>query len=738
MARKKQNKTINTESKAKTKSEKKTEVITEKKNKPSKNKTNANDISSSKIKLFFVGMRSDPKGTLKLTYNFIKRFAHNNRMFILYVLFNVLNGFLLRFLTANENNNAFNLDALLADFSVVVLFGSLSYFMKNKKYNYLRALTIIFSIICVINSVYYTYYTSFTSITLLSIVKYSTSIGDAIFENVLQLKDFIYILAPITYMFIHRRYIKNKYFETTDYYERDKQKAIGFIAIGILSLGIFFSTCTSTDIGRLDKQWNREYIVMKYGIFIYHINDLIKSLEPKFVSIFGYDEAMKNFNNYFSNEDYKKYSGTNEYTNKLAGKNVLVIHAESIQNFLIDLKFNGQEVTPNLNKLAHKSLYFNNFYTQVSVGTSSDTEFTFNTSLMPAKYGTAFSNYFDKQYVSTPALLRDKGYYTYSLHGNNGDFWNRRIMHQNLGYDNLYAKNTYDIDEVIGLGISDASFFRQSIEKMKTINSEHEKWFSYVITLSNHTPFSNLDKYGEFDVDIKTDEIDPETGEPKSYPYMEGTKLGRYLKSAHYADYALGLYLDGLEEAGLLENTAIVLFGDHDARLPQADFNRLYNYDITTDDILPETDPNYKEFGEYQYELNRKTPLIIWSKDRESEAKTVSYYMGMYDVMPTLGNMLGFSNPYALGHDIFNIKDDNIIVFHTSNWLTKDMYYSAQKNEGFTISEGVISEDYISKNNKYAEDLLKVSNDILIYDLIRNSNTQASEVNEQELMEGVQ
>ena len=692
----------------------------------------------SKIKTFFMGMRSNPKETLKLTYRFCKKFAFNNRMFLLFVLFNVFNGFLLRFQTANENNNAFNLDPLLADLAIVLFLGSFSYLMKKRKYGYLRTVTIILSIICIINSVYYTYYTSFSSVTLLSIVKYSTSIGDAIFENVAQLKDFVYLIAPLVYMFIHRRYVKSNYFSKTDFFEKDRQKAFGCFVVGAMSLALFFSTCTATDIGRLDKQWNREYIVMKCGIYLYHINDLIKSLEPKFVSIFGYDNAMKNFNDYFSSEDRKKYEGTNEYTNMFAGKNVITIHAESIQQFLIDLKFNGEEVTPNLNKLAHNGLYFDNFYTQVSVGTSSDTEFTFNTSLMPAKYGTAFSNYFDKEYVSVPALLKEKGYYTCSMHGNTGDFWNRRIMHENLGYDNLYAKNTYDIDEVIGLGISDESFFRQSAEKLKKISEEHDKWYDYVITLSNHTPFSNVDKYGEFDVDIKTDQIDPETGEQLVYPYMEGTKLGRYFKSAHYADQALGHFLEALEAEGLMENTLIVIFGDHDARLPISEFNRLYNYDPTTDDILPETDPNYKEFGEYQYELNRKTPLIMYAKGNEKNAKTISYYMGMYDLMPTLGNMMGFTNPYALGHDIFNIKDENIIVFHTSNWLTKDMYYSAQKNEGYTIGEGVISEDYIAKNNVYAENLLKVSNDILIYDLIRNSNKQASEVNEQELMEGVQ
>ena len=43
------------------------------------------------------------------------------------------------------------------------------------------------------------------------------------------------------------------------------------------------------------------------------------------------------------------------------------------------MKFNNQEVTPNLNKLASEGLYFSNFYSQVGVGTSSDAEFTFST-----------------------------------------------------------------------------------------------------------------------------------------------------------------------------------------------------------------------------------------------------------------------------------------------------------------------------------------------------------------------
>src|SRR5699024_10397094 len=97
------------------------------------------------------------------------------------------------------------------------------------------------------------------------------------------------------------------------------------------------------------------------------------------------------------------------------GKNVIVIHAESIQQFVIGMSFNGEELTPNLNKLASESIYFDNFYSQVSVGTSSDAEFTSFTSLMPTNTGTAFVSYFDRTYVSMQSLLSDTGYYTFFM-----------------------------------------------------------------------------------------------------------------------------------------------------------------------------------------------------------------------------------------------------------------------------------------------------------------------------------
>lgn len=204
---------------------------------------------------------------------------------------------------------------------------------------------------------------------------------------------------------------------------------------------------------------------------------------------------------------------------------------------------------------------------------------------------------------------------------------------------------------------------------------------------------------------------------------MEGTKLGNYFKSVHYADAALGEFLQALEENGLLENTVFVLYGDHDARLPKKDYQRLLNYDKETDGLLDKEDEGYQEFDSYQYELNRKVPLIIWTKDKQFN-KEITNVMGMYDVLPTLGNMLGIENKYALGHDIFNINEDNIVVFPNGNWLTNKIYYNSQKGEYLSLDGEAISEEYIIAKNKYSEELLNVSNNMIVFDLLNEDKSE--------------
>ncbi len=663
---------------------------------------------------------------IKSTKNKTIAYIKTNILFATFVMTSVINATLLRYLTVK---NYLDFRPMLADLCVVLIIGAFGYFLKPKhQFKYYFSWSIFFTIICIINSMYYTNFLSFVSASLLATSLQLKTVGDAVVQNVIEIKDFCYLWQIVAMLFVNRALKKKDYYQRVSKIENGKIRALNTLVAGLIILGFFISMLNSTDISRLGKQWNREFLVMRFGLYTYQGNDLIASIKPQISPLFGYDEKARAFREYYAG--LENTATQNKYTNVFKGKNVIVIHAESIQNFLLDTQFNGEDVTPTLKKLASEGLYFSNFYAQESVGTSSDSEFTFNTSLMPTTSGTVFVNYWDRDYVTTPKLLKEQGYYTFSMHGNNGSMWNRNVVHPKLGYDYFfnYSKD-FEIDEKLGLGLTDKSFFRQAVPKIKAISEENKNFYGLLIMLTNHTPFNDKGKaYSDFEVDYKYEKVNEETKEVEvvSAPYMEGTKLGNYFKSAHYADEALGQFIEDMDEAGLLDNTVLVIYGDHDAKLKKSEYDRFYNYNPETDELRSSDDPEYKKVDFYQYELNRKVPFIIWTKDHKYKEE-VTKVMGMYDVQPTLGNMFGFHNPYALGHDIFSV-DDNVVVFPDGNWLTNSIYYNAQKGESLSLqADEPISDDYINHYNEHAENVISVSDSIIIYDLIKKT-TEAEDL----------
>lgn len=662
-------------------------------------------------KLFKKG-KNDTKSLIKG----LKKYFKSNILFTVFVITSLINSMVLRAFTVK---NGFAISPLLADLFFLLCVGAFGYLIKPKhRYKYYFTFTIIFTAVCMINSMYYTNYSSFVSVSLIATSLQLVGVSDAL-ENVIQVHDFVYLWAIFAMWFTNKKLKNLGYYSKPCKPSENKLSVLKTLLAAFIILGFFLSTVTGTDLSRLYKQWNREYVVMKFGTYVYQVNDVIASLKPQISPLFGYDKAVKEFKEYYS--ENKTEHEDNKYTDIYKDKNVIVIHAESIQNWLIGTEINGQEITPTLNKLSKEGLYFNNFYAQESVGTSSDTEFTMTTSLLPASSGTVFVSYWDRKYVAIPQLMNGLGYYTFSMHANKGNFWNREVMHKQLGYDNFYYyTKDYDIDETIGLGLSDKSFFKQSVPKIKAVSEKYDKFYGLLIMLTNHTPFNDINSHSTLDLTYKYTKTNPETGEKTEVvnDYLEGTVLGNYIKSAHYADEALGLLLDELDKEGLLDNTVFVLYGDHDAKLQKSQYDYYYNYDPETDGTLDKNNPNYKEFTKYDYELNRKVPFIIWTKDNQQKT-TINEVMGMYDVLPTLGNMFGFSSPYALGHDIFSVKD-NFVPFPNGNWVTNKMYYDSQKGEGILIDKDAsISSDYIEDNTEKAEKMVSVSNSIIVHDLIK-------------------
>lgn len=651
----------------------------------------------------------------------IKKYASTNILFISYIIITLLIGFLLRLFTIGT---PIYFKAFLSDFMVSLLIGAFGYLFKPKyQFTYFFIWIIFATFLAIGNTIYYQFYQSFLSVNLISTASMLGAVDDSLYDK-LHITQFLYIIFPIIFFGIHKFLSKKNYYFEVEKTEKGKRNFIYSVATsGVIICSLLF-TLNATDTSRLVKQWNREWLVQKFGLYTYTANDLIQSIQPHLNTLFGYDEAARKFRNFYSCKAEEKIS-SNKYTNAFKDKNVIFIHAESMQNFLVNLKINGKEVTPNLNKLAKEGIYFDRFYPQISVGTSSDTEFTLNTGLMPSSSGTVFVNYYNRTYYALPKYFNDMGYYTFSAHANNADYWNRKTMHHTLGYQDFYAKDSYIVPSDtsdpnwVGLGLSDKSFFNQLVPILKNIKENHKKFYGTVITLSNHSPFNDLEKYDPFDVTMKYTVTD-ENGKKKEAvaTYLEGSSMGNYIRSAHYADAALGEFIQLLKDNDLTKDTIIILYGDHEARLNKKQFNLLYNYDPNTNDIKSEDDPTYVSMENYNYDLLKNTPLIMWNVDKKYRRK-VSSAMGMYDVLPTIANMFGFKDKYGLGHDIFS-DNEKIVVFPNGNVLTDKVYYSNLNDEYVALSDEPINSDYISRLKDYANQILDVSNGIVLHDLIKN------------------
>lgn len=654
-----------------------------------------------------------------------KKYISTNILFLSYVGLAVLIGMLLRILTVGFE---ISIKPILGDLTITIILGSFGYFFKPKnQFRYFFALLLFFTFLGAGNLIYYTWYKSFLSLSLVDSLKMVGEVKGAFWDK-LSLIDIVFLIFPAVLIFVHKKLNKIKY-----YFEIKGSKKMFFrtLIAGGSVLFLTLASLTATDLSRIVKQWNREYIVQSFGLYTYTFNDVIQSLQPKINTLFGYDAAAKEFRDFYVEEIKNRNVSDNKYTNIFEGKNLLVIHAESIQSFLINLEINGTEITPNLNKLATSSLYFSKFYPQISTGTSSDTEFTFETGLMPSTSGITFVSYFDREYEGIANILDKKGYYTFSMHANNGDYWNRNTMYKSLGYQKYYSENSFDVtpENTIGLGLSDKEFFNQIIPMLNDIKSKNKSYYGKIITLTNHSPFDAGLQVNDLDLTMSYSYVD-ENGIEQSgvSDYLEGTEMGKYLKSSHYADAALGQLFASMEENGLLENTVVVLYGDHEAKLSKNQFDLMYNYDPTTGKIKNKEAADYISLDNYKYDLLKNTPLMIWAPGTKYK-KEITDVVGMYDLLPTLANMFNFDYTYAMGNDMLG-DSEKIVIFPNGNFMTDRVYYNSLKGDYITLTEEPLEEGYIDRLKAYVDIRLSVSQNLIIHDLIKKeTNNLMEEIN---------
>jgi phosphoglycerol transferase MdoB-like AlkP superfamily enzyme len=391
-----------------------------------------------------------------------------------------------------------------------------------------------------------------------------------------------------------------------------------------------------------------------YDIYNFYKNNKDNKLTP------GENQEIKNW---FGQNQEKL--PTNEFKSIFKGQNLIMIQVESLENFVINQKVNGQEITPTLNKLLANSLYFSNFYEQVYNGSSADADLMANTSVYPVRTGATFFRFPDNTYNSLPKILRGMGYSTLAIHPDKGSYWNWMPALTSIGFEKTMDETHFNTDEKIGLGISDGSYFKQLAP---IVASEKQPFYNFMVTLTSHNPFELPDQYRKL---VLNEEFNK-------------TKLGGYFQSINYTDEQIGSFLGTLDKSGVLDNTVVVIYGDHTG------VHKYYNDEVKQ--VQPQEN--------WWLDDSKRIPLIIYHKGMNG--REIAITGGQIDTMPTVAYLMGIKEDSyqntVFGRNLLNTKKDFAVL---SNRLY--MGKTANNDEIENQIKGIDIADLIIRKNYFKE-----------------------------------
>ncbi|MDP4091363.1 MAG: LTA synthase family protein [Bacillota bacterium] len=565
--------------------------------------------------------------------------------------------------------------------SVFVIVGISLIFKRRTRYKVLLGADIAISIILFADTVYFGY---FKDIISAGAIRNSFLIKDvsASVTSLIRPVFFLYfidILILIPLSIFYKKHLKDN--------SRIRLRAAMSIIVILISVSMdagYFNKLAKDQPNLFETMSNKLYIAEILGNVNYHAADaysyivtsLGKSKLPE-----GREKDIKTFLTGMDTQNEPKMKGVGE------GKNLIMIQVEALQQFVINKSVNGQEITPNLNKFINRSLYFDNFYYQVAEGNTSDAEFMVNNSLYPAASGAAYYRYANDTLDSLPSKFNSVGYYTSVMHGNSEGFWNRNVMYKTMKFDDFYGEKSFDMSERIGLGLSDKAFLNQAITKMDTFK---QPFYNFMITLSSHHPFDGGGAFGSYDV-----------GD------MKGTLLGSYLQAIHYTDAQLGTFFDELEKKGYLDNSIIILYGDHYA-MPKQSEKDLYKF-------LGES--NASDFTWFQYQ---KVPFLIHFPGDKNKG-TDHTVAGQMDVLPTISNMFNINQNNYFGRDMLNVGN-RFLIFRNGSFINGKYLYISSNNTYYDENTGekVEEDDKLKAIRDEAQLELSYSDNILDHNLLKD------------------
>lgn len=581
--------------------------------------------------------------------------------------------------------------------TVSMLLLSIGLFIKRSKVAY-GTLFIIYALLTIwlfSNAVYYREFTDFITInTMLGAGQVSTGLGESA-VRLFRWYDIFYVID----LFVLPALLFKKKIPIAETFPRFRQAA----ALSALSLLIGSGNIFLAEIDRsglLSRQFSREYLVKYLGVNAFTLYDSYQTYQNNQIRAEASPNDLKEVESYVKDH----YAAPNDSMFGMAkGKNVVYIHLESFQQFLIDYQLTDENgvnhtVTPFLNSLYHgESTYsFDNFFHQVKAGKTSDAETLMENSLFGLNQGALFTQMGDKNtFEAAPNILKQKADYTSAVfHGHSASFWNRDKTYKHLGFEYFFDSSYYDIndDNSFQYGMHDKPFLSQSVQYLEHLQ---QPFYAKFITVSNHYPYSRF------------------KNEEDGFP-LANTKdetINGYFATANYLDTALKEFFDYMKASGLYDDSIFVLYGDH------------YGISNTRNkELAPLLGKESDTWTDYDNAQLQRVPFMIHVPGATNGGINHTYG-GQVDALPTLLHLLGIdSKKYLqLGQDLFSPDHKQVVAFRDGDFVTPQYtFYGGKMYDNQTAQ--VISEPTPEQEQFFVELNQEVDHQLITSDKITNGD----------------
>ena len=538
--------------------------------------------------------------------------------------------------------------AIFNPIPLALLLLGLALYIKNTKLFYGIAITIYLVLFLWLfsNVVYYREFADYISVsTMMATSSVSTGLGETALE-LFNLWDLVYFADFIIIAIVLR---KKPYKLNPKPFSKRASFAVSSLAILLFSVNLFTAEIDRPEL--LTRGFSNTYIVRALGLpafFTYNAHQTYTAEK---------DRSDATAEDLVPVEEYvqEHYASPNsDYFGIAKGRNVIYLHLESLQQFVIDYKLNVDgveyEVTPFLNSLYHSqsTLAFSNFFNQVKAGKTSDAETMIETSLFGLNQGSFMVQYGGSNtQQAAPYILSQNGGYTSAVfHGNSASFWNRNNTYKQWGYNYFFDQSYFSEateENSFQYGLNDKIMFADSIQYLEHLQ---QPFYAKFITVSNHYPYTSS---------LIGDEI--------GFPLADtpDETINGYFATANYLDASIKAFFDYLKATGLYENSIIVLYGDH--------------YGISNSrnpDLAPLIGKDSQTWSDFDNAMMQRVPYMIVVPGM-TNGGIIDTFGGQIDTLPTLEHLLGIeaNNYLQVGQDMLSSEHSQVVALRTAgNFIT--------------------------------------------------------------------